>query len=149
MDREKQVGLLLVGHRGAAFQRDERVVGARVNHFGVHAFFDQFADAQGDIEHQFLFDQAVRTLRALVVPAMAGIDHDAPDLQSQRAGQRTAAGRGAPGGLAEFPGRRRRRRGGWRGPSGCVRTAALDFALDARGAAVGSMGSAGNAAGRL
>ena len=97
MDGEKQVGLLLVGNCGAAFQRNERVVGAGVDDLGVHALFHQLADALRDVEHQFLLHQTVRTLRALVVPAVPGIDHDAAHLESQRAGERTAPGRSAPG----------------------------------------------------
>ena len=35
------------------------------------------ADAQGDIQHQVLFEQPLGTLRPLVMSAVTGIDHDA------------------------------------------------------------------------
>ena len=71
MDGEKQIGLPLVGDRRAAFQGNERVVGAGVDHLGVHALFDQLAEPQRDIEHKFLLQQTVGTLRTLIVPAVS------------------------------------------------------------------------------
>ena len=136
MNGEEQVGLLLVGQRGAAFQRDEGVVGARVDHFGAHAVLHQLAHAQRHIQHQVLFEQALGALGALIVAAMAGIDHHAVDLEAQRADQRTGAVAGVAGGLGDLIGLPAHGGGGMRSGSRCrpasIRTGWLTSRLPVR-----------------
>ena len=57
MDGKKKIGLLLVGKRRAPFERNEGIVGARIDHFRPHLRFNQFADALGNIQHQVFFDE--------------------------------------------------------------------------------------------
>ena len=102
MDGQEQVGLLLVGDGRPGLERNEGVVGARVDDFRVQAFLDQPADAQRDVEDQVLFEQALDSFGALVVPAVAGVDDDAADLEAEGAGQGGGAGRGVPGAFGCF-----------------------------------------------
>ena len=95
VNRNKQVGALLVGDGGAGFERNEGIVLARIDHFGAQPRFQQFAQAAADFEHQILFAQAIGADGPGIVAAMTGIDHDLANLQPQRADQRSlAAGRG-------------------------------------------------------
>src|SRR5689334_13179928 len=105
MDGKEQVGFALVGKRGTTFQWNERIVGAGVDDLGVQSLFDQLANALGNVEHEVLFQQTFYAGGALVMAAVAGVDDDAADLEAERAGKRTAAGRRVTGGLAQFNGR--------------------------------------------
>ena len=71
-----------------AFEWDERVVFARVNHVGAQPRLQQLAQSSADVEHQVFFLQTIRTDGAGVVAAVAGINHDLADFQSQGADQR-------------------------------------------------------------
>src|SRR5260370_920679 len=51
------------------------------------------AQPPADFEPQVLFFQAVRTNGSGIVASVAGIDHDSPNLQSQRANERALAAR--------------------------------------------------------
>ena len=97
MDRNEQVGLLLVGDRGASLQRNESVVLAGKDHVSAEAGLQQLAQSPADVEHQIFFLQAIGTDGAGIVSAVAGIDHDPADLQSQGADQRAVAARGRRG----------------------------------------------------
>ena len=80
---DKQICLALIGNGGARLQRDKRIVVAGVNHLCTHLFLQKFSQAQCHVEHQIFFLQAIRTHGAGVMPAMAGVNHDSSDLQSQ------------------------------------------------------------------
>ena len=96
MDRDEQVGLLLVRDRRPRLQRNEGVVLARVDHFGAQPRFQQLAQPPSHVDDQVFFQQPVWTDRSRVVPAMAGINHDLANLQAQRPNQRAVArGRGS------------------------------------------------------
>ena len=54
------------------FERNERIVLARVNHFSAgQLLLDQAAEPQRHVEAQIFFHQAVRTDRSRVVAAVA------------------------------------------------------------------------------
>jgi len=92
MNGDEQVGLHLVGSGGALLERNKCVVLACVNHFRARKLvFDQVAQAQGHIEAEIFFHQAVGADGSSVVAAVAGVNHDAADFQAQRTGQRTLA----------------------------------------------------------
>ncbi len=97
MDRNKQIGPLLVRDRRPRFQRDECVVLPRIDDLGPQPRLQQFAQLAPDFEHQVFFFQAIRPDGSRIVAAMPGIDHNLADLQSQRADQRTIAARGWSG----------------------------------------------------
>ncbi len=87
VDGEEEVGLRLVGDRGARLERDERVVGPRVDDLRAQPLVQQFAQPQRDIEHHVLLLDPVHAQCSGVVTAVAGVDHDPPNLQSQRTHQ--------------------------------------------------------------
>src|SRR5579864_804581 len=98
VDRNKQVGTLLIGDGGAGLERDEGVVFAGVDNLRAQTSLQQFAQFAPDFEYQILFFQAVRPDGSGIVAAMAGIDHDLADLQAESANQRAVAA----GGWARF-----------------------------------------------
>ena len=104
MDGKEQVGLFFVGQRGAPFERDEGVVGPGIDDLGAHAILDQLSDALGDIQDEVFFEQAFGAVGALVVAAMTGIDHHAPNLEAQGADQRGLSGGGMARCLGDFGG---------------------------------------------
>ena len=91
MDRDEEVGLMLVGNRSARFQRDERIVVAGVNDICAQSRLQQLPQAQRHIEYQVFLQQAVRPNGSGVMPTMSGVDHDPSDLQSERANQAAVA----------------------------------------------------------
>ena len=94
MDRNEQVGLLLVGDRSASLKRNESVILAGINHVGAQPCLQEFAQAPAHVENQVFFFQAIGTDGAGIVSAVAGIDYDPADLQTQGADQRAiSAGR--------------------------------------------------------
>ena len=104
VDAEEHVGLLVVGERRSIVERHRAIVLAGQEHPQPEAAFDQRAQAPRDRERDLFFERALRALRAELVAAMAGIDHD-----------RAQAGRGALGWnheprIRRGRGRRRRRR---------------------------------------
>ena len=80
MDGEEQIGFPFVGDGGAAFERDERIVRARVDHLRAQALLDQFAEPQSDVQNQILLQQALRSAGALIVAAVSRVQHDAVEL---------------------------------------------------------------------
>src|SRR5262249_51124640 len=98
VDRKEQVGALFIGERGTAFERDKRIVGAGVDDFAAHALGDQGAEALGDVEHELLFHEPVASGGAVVVAAVAGVDHNAGDFESERADEGAVAARSLLGG---------------------------------------------------
>ncbi len=92
VDGNKQIGLRAVRDGGALLERHKSVVVARVDHVRAgQLLLDQRSQAQRHVEAQILLHQAVRTDGAGVVAAVAGVDHDAADFQSQSARQRALA----------------------------------------------------------
>ncbi len=84
----EQVGLRFIGDFRAALQRNESVVVAREDHFGAGQFLlNEFSEPQRDIEAQIFLHQSGRSDGPGIVPAVPGIDHDAANLQAQRARQ--------------------------------------------------------------
>ena len=92
VNRQEQVGFGFVGDFGAPFERDEGVVRAGVNHLAAHALLDQSAQPLGDVQNQILFAQAFRPNGSGIVPAMAGIENDAADLQAEHPDHGALAG---------------------------------------------------------
>ena len=88
MDGKEEIGLRVIGDFRALLERDERVVVARIDHFGSRQpLLDELAQAQGHIQAQVFFHQSRGADRAGIMAAVPGVDHDAADLQSQRARQ--------------------------------------------------------------
>ena len=94
VDRNEQIGLVLVGDGGPGFQRDEGVIVAGEDDVGSQASLQQAAQPQRDVQHQVLLHQAVGADGPSVVPAMPGVHHDAADLQTQGAGEAAFPGGG-------------------------------------------------------
>ncbi len=88
MNGNKQVGLGLVGNIRPLFQRNKRIVRTRVHHVRARqALLDDFPQPQRHIQAQVFLHQASWANRSGIVAAVACIDHDPSNLQSQRAGQ--------------------------------------------------------------
>ncbi len=88
----KEIGLRIVRNPRSLLQRDKRIVFARVDHVRARKLLlDQIPQPQRHIEAQIFFHQTVRADRSRVVAAVAGIDHDAADFQSERTRQRAVA----------------------------------------------------------
>ena len=79
--------MLFIRDGGAGFQGDKGIVIAGVNNVGPKISFQKASEAQRDIKHQALLHQAFRADGAGIVATMAGIYHDAPNLQAKRANQ--------------------------------------------------------------
>ena len=87
MNREEQVGLVLVRDPGSFFQGNKGVILSRVDHLGGQTLLEQRAQAFGNIQDDFLFGKTIGSACAFIVPAMAGIEDDAPEFQAQDARQ--------------------------------------------------------------
>jgi len=83
VDGDEEVGLGLVGDRGACLKRDEGVVAARVDDVGAEALFEQAAETEGNVEDDVFFFDAAGAEGAGVMSAMAGVDDDAVDLEAE------------------------------------------------------------------
>ena len=97
VDGDEEVGLGLVGDRGAGLERDEGVVAAGEDDVRAETLPEQLAEPQRDIEDHILLFDAVGAERAGVMAAVTGIDHDASDLKPESANHRAAAVRGRLG----------------------------------------------------
>ena len=106
MDREKQVGTLAVGDRGALRQRHELVGAAREDHVDARHLQQQRLEPKRDVEHEVGLGDAF-ALRARVVAAVAGIDDDPIDAEPELPRHRKAARKGFQL-SADRQGRRRR-----------------------------------------
>src|SRR5215471_15658323 len=83
MDRDEQVGALLIGDGGAGFERDEGIVLAGVDDFGAEAGLEQFAETAADVENQVFLFYAVGADSAGIVAAVSGIDDNLADLEAE------------------------------------------------------------------
>ena len=84
MDRDEQVGALLVREVGAVAQRHEHVGRARQRHLDAEAVIDHARHAAGDVEHDLLLHDSVGPGGAGIVAAVAGIHHDQPKRLHRR-----------------------------------------------------------------
>ena len=105
MDRQEEVGLCLVGDRRTRLERDEGVVGPRVDHLRTELVMEQSAEPQRDVENNILLLNAVNAQRAGVMAAVAGVDHNTIDLETKGANQRGLAVRSLERGCARRRGR--------------------------------------------
>src|SRR2546423_4872554 len=97
MDRDEQVGTLLVGDGGASFERDEGIVFTRENHLGAEARLQKFAQAPPHFKNQIFFLQPVGTDGARVVTAVSWVNDYFSDLQAQGPDQGAVAACGGLG----------------------------------------------------
>src|SRR5262249_52269022 len=79
-----------------SFQRNEGVILARVNNLCAQAALQQFAQTPADVDHKVFFQQAIGTNRSRVMSSVSGVNHNLADLQTERANQRSVAGRSRP-----------------------------------------------------
>ena len=93
MNRDKQVCPAVIRDFGTFLERDEGVVAARVHDFHTELILYERAEALGDIQNQFFFDQAAFSGAAMVVAAVARIDDHPPQLHPQRDERRLRARR--------------------------------------------------------
>jgi len=94
VDGEEEVGLGLVGDGGAGLKRDKGIVGAGVDDLGAELLVEQRTEAEGDVEDDIFFLQAVDAEGSGVVAAVAGVDDDAVDFEAEGADERGLAGGG-------------------------------------------------------
>src|SRR5690348_14109129 len=88
VNRDEQISLCFVGDAGAFLQGNKRVVGARVDHVRAwQTLANDVSEAQRHIEAKILFHQTTWADGAGVVASMAGVDHDAADFKTERAGE--------------------------------------------------------------
>ena len=108
VDGEEEVGAGAIGEGGSFFEGDEDVFGAGVDDFSAEAFFEQGAEAFGDVEDKILFVEAAASGSPEVVAAVAGIEDDAGEFQAEGAGEGAFSGDGVDaggfGGLGEGDG---------------------------------------------
>ncbi len=88
---DEEVRLRLVRNGRARFQWNECIVRARVDDLRAQVVMQELAQAERHVQHHVLLHNAARPQRARVMAAVARVDHDAADLQSQRAHQRPFA----------------------------------------------------------
>src|SRR4051794_30010153 len=88
VDRNEKIGLFLVSHGGSGFKRGEGVILAREYKIGTQAGLQKFTEAQGHVQDNVFLFNAIGADGPGIMPAMAGIDDDASNLQSKRAYQR-------------------------------------------------------------
>ena len=82
MDRQEQIRLVLVGDFGSPLQRNVRVVVAGEQNLAAQPVLEQRCQPLRDIQHQFLFSQSGRPVRAGIVTAVARIEHHASQFQT-------------------------------------------------------------------
>ena len=80
VDGNEEIGFAFIGHFGAGFERDEVIVVAGVDDFAAEVGGDEFAEAEGDVEDEFLFKEPGGSGGALIVAAMAGVQDNAADF---------------------------------------------------------------------
>ena len=98
VDGEKQVGLAIVGHFGSLLERDETIVLAGENDFGTEAVFEERAEAEADIEDHLFFREAGGAGCSVIVAAVAGVEDDTANFESEGAGEGGDGGIGRGGG---------------------------------------------------
>ena len=91
VNRQEQVRGFAVGDRRARRQRHEVVGAPCQDHVPPWLLLQQLLEAQRDVEHQLGLGHAVAH-GAGIVPAVAGVDHDARDAEAELARDREAAG---------------------------------------------------------
>ena len=101
MNGKEEVGLCLVGDRGARLQRNKRVVVTGVDHIGAQPLLQKLAETKRHVEnHLFLFNSA-GSHSSRVMPAVAGIDDDAANLEAEgRTSDRSPAAVGSASRIA-------------------------------------------------
>ena len=81
MNGKEEVRLGIIRDIRSFFQRNERVIRPRKNHFRAgQTLLNDFSQPQRYVQAKILLHQPGRPNRPGVMPAMTGIDHDAPDL---------------------------------------------------------------------
>src|SRR3954471_4382505 len=83
MDRDEEIGPLVIRYLGAFFQWNERVVRACIYYVSAKPFGDQLSQSKGDINHQFLFHQSIRPDGSSVMATVASIDHHFAELKAK------------------------------------------------------------------
>src|SRR5712691_11390216 len=92
MDGDEQVSPGLIGDGCALLKRNERIALARVDNLGTQQpLLDALSQPHGNIQAEIFLYQSGRPYRAGISASVAGINHDPPNLQAQRAGQRVLA----------------------------------------------------------
>lgn len=92
MDADEEIGLRLVGDGGAGFERNKSIVGAGVDDLRAETIVQKLAEAKSYVEHNIFFADAADAEGAGIVPAVAGVDDNAIDLEAERADERFAVG---------------------------------------------------------
>ena len=96
MDGDEQIRTRLVGNSRTGFERNERVVLARVNYFRSQSRLQQLALTPPHVEDEIFFLQPVRPDGSGIVPSVTRINHDLANFQAQSANQRPVPARGRP-----------------------------------------------------
>ncbi len=85
MDRYKQVSLRFVRDVRPLFQGNKSVIRSCIDNLGIRQFLlDQFSQPQRHVQAQVFLHQSRWPNRSRVVSAVSRVNHDAPNLQSQR-----------------------------------------------------------------
>ena len=82
VNRQKQVGTPLIGEFRARLERHKGVVRSGVDYLHSQPLLEQSSQAFRDIQHQFLFQKPALAAGALIVAAVAGINHDPAHFES-------------------------------------------------------------------
>src|ERR1700737_2845546 len=81
---DEQIRMGFVSDMRSFFKGNEGVIVTRIDDVGAgQALANNFSQAQGYVQAQILFHQASRANGSGVVSAVAGIDYDSSDFQSQ------------------------------------------------------------------
>ena len=75
VDRDEQVGVMLLGDPHAARQRDEAIAVAREHRMNARRRLQLGIERLGNTEHDSLFHQAATRTRSRIMPTVARIDH--------------------------------------------------------------------------
>ena len=110
VDRDEQVGLVVVGEGGALVERDLLVLVARQEGLQAELVRDRRAQLARDRERDVLLERAARALGADLVAAVAGVDDDRAQAGSLGRAASRGRARGARSGDGEL--------GSPRGPAG-------------------------------
>ena len=82
VNRQKEVSAGLIRDLRSLLERDERARAARQNHLDAGLRSQQLLQLERDIQHELGFGEALRP-GARIVPAMAGVDDDAPHAEPE------------------------------------------------------------------
>ena len=84
MQRNEQIGILGVGHRGAVFQGHETIILTRQDNLDTHFILELDGELFGDAQHHVFFRQAAGADRARVLAAVPWIQNDLAQIAHGR-----------------------------------------------------------------